>query len=172
VKPLKQPQEAVAEIGNGAIGDDDILLGEQLGADLFALQIPQVARQTDLYDEIVTIPLSRGNQAGELLGDQHRMGAVAAAALTDLPGHKGARSHGHDTPPLALLCLHRLTAERAVLGLGNEIDTGDVLLSARRRPHHLRCRPPCKAGMMAEQSQQFVAPPFLPTSSRSYRVKM
>jgi hypothetical protein len=41
VKPLEQQQEAVAEIGNGAIGDDDAVLAKQLGADLFALQVPQ-----------------------------------------------------------------------------------------------------------------------------------
>jgi hypothetical protein len=67
VKPLEQPQKAVAEIGDGAIGDDDTLLSKQLGADLCALQIPQVARQTDLYDEIVAIPLSRGTRQESFL---------------------------------------------------------------------------------------------------------
>ena len=95
------------------------------------------------------------------------MGAVAAAALTDLPGHKGARLHGHNAAPLALVRMHRRTADRAMFGLGNEIDTWDVRVSARRRPGHLGCRPPCQTGMTTEQSQQFVGPPFLPTSSRS-----
>ena len=67
------------------------------------------------------------------------MGAVAAAAFAHLPGDKGACLHGDNEAALALLCVHRLTADRTVFGLGNKIDTGEALLSARRCPDHLGC---------------------------------
>jgi hypothetical protein len=95
------------------------------------------------------------------------MGAVASAAFAYLPGYKGACLHGDHAAALALLRVHRRTADWAVFSLGNEIDTGEALLGARRSPDHLGCRPPSPAGMMMKPSQQFVAPPFLPASASS-----
>ena len=127
----------------------------------------EVARQPHVHDEIVTVTLVRGNHPGEPLGDHHRMSGITATALTDLPGHKGARLQGDDPAPLALLHLHRRRADRAMIGLGQEIDTREVCGTARCRSHYFGGRPACPAGMMMKPAQQFIGPPFLPTSSSS-----
>ena len=83
---LQCSQEAVAERGDGAGGEQEALAG-QLGADFLALEVVQVAGQPDAHDQVVAVALAGRDQASQLPGDGDRAGLAGAAMLADLAGH-------------------------------------------------------------------------------------
>jgi len=78
------------------------------------------------------------------------MGSVNATHFTNLSGLKDTDLQCDNKPPLALLYLQDVTADRTVFGIGNEIHTGRCTTVVSRRPTHLCTRPPRQLGMVTK----------------------
>jgi hypothetical protein len=73
VQDLQVEQEAIAQMAHGPGAQLDLAFAKKLVLDLIALHSPQVARQADMHDKVVTVSLTRPNKPRERLGFHHRM---------------------------------------------------------------------------------------------------
>lgn len=167
---LQVREKPVTERREAAAGQLDAPLLIQLGLDLPALLVLQVAGTSHVDNQIVARALARRDLPGECLGADHRMPRILGAVFERLDRPKGACCQGHHLPRATLVDLQRPIADRAPLGLGDKRDTGGIACRACGS-RHFRRRPARLAGVSAQPAQDFELPPFLPIDSRSYRAK-
>ena len=149
--------------------EQEALAGE-VGADLLALEVVQVAGQPDAHDQVVAIALAGRDQARQLPGDGDRVGLAGAAVLADLAGQQCAASERDQPAGLALLGAQALAAVRAMLPLSNEIDAWRSSADEGGASDRVAA-PAGLAGLFQQQGQCAPEPPFLPLARSSKRSK-